>query len=187
MNRRIRAFLSAFIVLSIVGLAALVFIHYKTRELPQEDFMEDEKVQVSIDRIRYSGTKDGRVEWELEAMSANRSREEDLTIFEEVKLVFYAGDGSSYTLTAREGTFREVAGEIGVSGDVVIESGKEAYVLRTDTLKYLINKKEVSTPDRVTVTSAKLDLEGTGFLGFIESGEFRLLKNVKAVFRDTGV
>ncbi len=186
MNRKIRAALSAFIVLSVVGLIALVSIHYKTRELPREDFVEDERVQVSIDRIHYSGTKDGRVEWELDARSASRSRDEDLTLFEDVRATFYAGDGSSYTLTAREGSLRELSGEIGVSGDVVIESG-EGYVLRTDSLKYLINEKEVSTPDRVTVASERLDLEGTGFTGLIESGEFRLLRDVKAVFRDSRI
>ncbi|MBW7956778.1 MAG: LPS export ABC transporter periplasmic protein LptC [Deltaproteobacteria bacterium] len=187
MNRKLRASLSAFIILSIMGLAVLVFIHYRTRELPQEDFVEDEKVEVSIDRIHYSGTKDGRIEWELDARSASRSREGDLTLFEDVKATFYAKDGSSYTLTAREGTLRELSGEIGVSGDVVIESGEEGYVLRTGTLKYLINEKEVSTPDRVTVTSDRLDLEGIGFLGHIDTGEFRLLKNVKAVFRDSRI
>lgn len=187
MNRKIRAALSAFIVLSVVGLIVLVFIHYNTRELPQEDFVEDEKVQVRIDTIHYSGTKDGRVEWELDARSASRSREEDLTLFEDVRVTFYAGDGSSYTLTAREGSLRELAGEIGVSGDVVIKSGEGGYVLRTDTLKYLINEKKVSTPDRVVVTSDRLDLEGTGFTGLVESGEFRLLDDVKAVFRDSRI
>ncbi|HEY4707034.1 MAG: LPS export ABC transporter periplasmic protein LptC [Deltaproteobacteria bacterium GWA2_55_10] len=186
MNRKIRASLAAFIVLSILGLALLVFIHYKTQEPPQE-FREDEKVQVKIDRIHYSGTKEGRVEWELDARSAERSREEDLTLFEDVKITFFADDGTPYVLTSRQGTFKEGAGEINVTGDVKIESVKEGYTLKTDTLKYMIGTKEITTPDKVAMTSGKMDLEGVGLLVRIDSEEFRLLSKVKAVFRDSAV
>lgn len=186
MNRKIRASLKAFIVFSILGLALLVFIHYKTQEPPQE-FREDEKVQVKIDRIHYSGTKEGRVEWELDATSAERSREEDLTLFKDVKITFYADDGTPYVLTSRQGTFREAAGEIMVSGDVRIESAEEGYKLKTESLKYMVGTKEITTPDKVSMTSGKMDLEGVGLLVRIDSEEFRLLSKVKAVFRDQAV
>ncbi|HEY4707690.1 MAG TPA: LPS export ABC transporter periplasmic protein LptC [Thermodesulfobacteriota bacterium] len=186
MNRKIRASLKAFIVLSVLGLALLVFIHYKTQEPPQK-FKEDEKVQVKIDRIHYSGTKEGRVEWELDAMSAERSREEDLTLFKDVKITFFADDGTPYVLTSRQGTFKEGAGEIKVTGEVKIESPKEGYTLKTDSLKYMIGTKEITTPDKVAMTSGNMDLEGVGLLVRIDSEEFRLLSNVKAVFRNPAV
>ncbi len=186
MNRKIRASLKAFIVLSVLGLALMVFIHYKTQEPPQE-FREDEKVQVKIDRIHYSGTKEGRVEWELDAQSAERSREEDLTLFKDVKLTFFADDGTPYVLTSRQGTFREGAGEIAVTGDVIIESPQEGYLLKTGSLKYMIGSKEITTPDKVSMTSGNMDLQGVGLLVRMDSEEFRLLSKVKAVFRDPAI
>ncbi|HBG45475.1 MAG TPA: LPS export ABC transporter periplasmic protein LptC [Deltaproteobacteria bacterium] len=187
MKRKIRVSLSAFIILSIVGLALLVFIHYKTMELPRAEFKEDEKVQVKIDRIRYSGTKDGRVEWELEADSARRSREEDLTSFDNVKVTFFSKDGTPYTLSALHGSFRENAGDIEVSGDVLVRSPKDDYSLKTGSLRYAINTKQMSTADRVFITSDRLDAQGDGLTARIDSGEFRLLRNVKAVFKGSAV
>lgn len=183
MSRKLRVFLTAFIVLSIAGLAVLVFLHYKQREASKVTFKEEEEVKVKIDRIRYSGTKDGRLEWELEADSARRSREEDLTIFENVKVTFYAKDGTPYTLTAPEGRLSEGKGEITVSGGAVVVSPKEGLTLKSDSLVYSIKKKELTTSALVDLTSERLDLRGTGLLVSIDSEEIRLSKGVKAVFK----
>lgn len=185
MNRKIRVSLSAFIVFSTLALVVLVVIHYNTREFTQADFKEDEKVQVRIDKIRYSGTRDGRVEWELEADTASRSKEEDLTVFENVKLTFYSRDGSPYVLTAREGLLQEAAGVIEVSGDVLVRSLEQGYSLRTTRLNYSVGAKEITTAERVYMTSGGIDIEGSGMLVLVDTGEVRLHEKVKAVFRDS--
>lgn len=184
MNRKIRISLSAFIAFSIIGLVVMVLIHYQTKENLGVKFKGDEKVQVRIDKIQYSGTKNGKVEWELVADSASRVKGEDLTVFENIKVTFYSRDGAPYVLTAKQGRFMEEAGEIFASGDVIVESPAENYRLKTETLKYGINTKEISSEDRVGITSDRLDVEGTGLLGSVDKKSFTLSEKVRAVFRD---
>jgi LPS export ABC transporter protein LptC len=187
MNRKIRIALSAFVILSIISLAVLVYIYYKADKGSKASFEQDERVQVNIEKIRYSGTKKGRVEWELEADSARRSKDEDLTILENIKVTFYARGGSSYVLTAKKGTFREAAGEIVASGDVVIEASGDGYTIKTNSLTYLVNDRKITSAERVKMTSRGIDLEGTGLVALVDKESFRLLRKVRAVFRGTAV
>ena len=187
MNRKIRTALFTFIVLSIVTLAALVFIYYRADKVPKTSFEQDEQVRVKIEKIRYSGTKAGRVEWELEADSARRSKDEDLTLLEAVKVTFYARDSTSYVLTAQEGRFKEEAGEIEVSGDVVVRSSGDGYTIKTESLTYFVNDRKITTDERVKMTSRGIDLEGTGLVVLVDSQSFRLLRKVRAVFRGPAV
>lgn len=186
MNRKIKIALLAFIALSIAGLLVLVIVHYQTQDSYKVTFTQDEKVGVKIDRIHYSGTKEGRLEWELEAASAERSKDEDLTVLEAVKLTFYAKNGDSYVLTAREGAFREAAGKIDVKGDVVIESS-EGYTIKTETLNYALKEKVVTTEDSVVVNSDRIDLAGKGLVAEVETGRLALSRDVKAVFKESAL
>lgn len=187
MNRKIRVALSSFVALSIVSLAVLVFIYYRAGKEQKAGFEQDEQVDIKVEKIRYSGTKAGKVEWELEADSARRSKGEDLTILENIKVTFYAKDGTAYTLTSKEGMFREAAGEIVASGSVVIESSGEGYTIRTSSLKFFLNDKLITTDKRVEMTSRGTDLAGTGLEAFVDQERFRLKKDVRAVFRDSAI
>ncbi|MCC6503118.1 MAG: LPS export ABC transporter periplasmic protein LptC [Deltaproteobacteria bacterium] len=187
MNRKIRTALSTFIVLSIIALAALVFIYYRADKVPKASFEQDEQVKVQIEKIRYSGTKAGRVEWELEADSARRSKDDDLTTLEKVTVTFFARDSTSHVLTADEGRFKEEAGEIEVSGNVVVRSSGGGFTIKTSSLTYFVNGRKITTEERVKMTSRGIDLEGTGLVVLVDSQSFRLLRKVKAVFRGPAV
>lgn len=187
MNRKIRVALSSFVILSIVSLAVLVIIYYRAGKEPKAAFEQDERVEVKVEKVRYSGTKAGRVEWELEADSARRSKGEDLTILENVLVTFYAKDGAAWTLSSREASFREAAGEIDATGDVVIKSSGEGYTINTERLTFLLKDKLIKTEERVRMTSRGADLEGTGMRARVDQKSFRLLKDVRAVFKDSAI
>ncbi|MBI5642439.1 MAG: LPS export ABC transporter periplasmic protein LptC [Deltaproteobacteria bacterium] len=182
MNRKIRIFLLAFIALSIIGLIVLVLVHYQTKNSYQVSFTEDSKLEVKIDKIHYSGTKNGRVEWELTADSAKRTRDEDLTLFDTVQATFYSKQGKTYTLKADEGRYKEIAGEIHAVGDVSVES-EEGYTLKTEELKYSIGSREITSDKRVEITSEGMDVEGEGFFADVENGRYLLKDKVRAVFK----
>lgn len=182
MNRKLRLSLSGFIALSIAGLAVLVFIHYRTKNIYKITLTEDRKFGVQIDRVHYSGTKDGRVEWVLDADSARRSRDEDLLALDGVKFTFYSRDGKKYLLTAREGNYRESTGEVVVNGNVVVDAASNGYRLTAETLNYSLKTKTVTSDVRVRITSKDMAVDGVGFSGEIDKEKFRLLKDVHAVF-----
>lgn len=182
MNRKIRISLSTFIITSIIGLAVLVFIHYKTESTLRVSFDEEKKLEVKIEKIHYSGTKEGRLEWELFADSAKRTKEQDLTVFETLKVIFYAKDGKPYTMNASKGTFAESAGEINAVGGVTVDT-VEGYTLKADSLKYTVKSRVITSDGPVKITSETIDMEGIGLKAEVGSGSFFLLNRVKAVFR----
>lgn len=184
MNRKIRISLSAFIALSLASLAILVFLHYQTKNTIKVTFTEDKKFGVKIDKVHYSGTKEGRVEWVLDAESAKRSKDDDLTVLNTVTAVFYMKNGSTLTVRADEGRYSESTGDINASGNVSVES-KEGYSLKTETLRFSTKSRQITTDDPVKITSGGIDIDGTGLLVEIDSGKLVVLKKVKAVFKDT--
>ncbi len=183
MNRKIRIFLLAFIALSIISLAVLVFVHYRTQNSFIVVLNEDKGLEVKIDKVHYSGTKDGRIEWELTADSARRAKDEDLTVLDNVEVKFFPRRGGSYVLTANEGRFREAAGEIFAYGDVKVSSD-EGYTLDSVELKYSIKQKEITSAEKVVFKSGNMDIEGYGLFVDIEGGRVLLNREVRAVFKD---
>lgn len=182
MDRRLRVSLSSFIVLSIAGLAIMVLVHYRSKNTFKVTLTPDKKFGVQIDRVHYSGTKAGRVEWELDAESAKRSKDEDLLMLDRVKLTFYAKDGAKYLLTSLKGDYKESAAEVNVNGDVRVVSLANGATLTTDSLKYSMKTRTVTTSSRVRITSKDKSVDGTGLVAEMESEKFRILKDVHAVF-----
>ena len=182
MNRKLRVSLSGFIALSIAVLAVLVYIRYRSANTYKVVMTPDKRFDVQIEKVHYSGTKEGRVEWELDAARARRSKDGDLVILDDVSLTFYSKDGTKYLLTSREGDYRESAGEVTVNGDVVLVSADNGYRLTTDTLKYSMKTRLVTTDARVRITSKNMAVDGVGLVGETDAEKFRLLKDVHAVF-----
>ncbi len=185
MNRKLRITLSVFIALSVAGLIILVFLRHQPKNILKVA-LKDNKIEVKIDKVHYSGNKGGRVEWVLDAESAKRSGNGDLLVLDTLKLIFYTKAGKTYTLTAKKGQYKESTGEIEVSGNVVVES-EDGLSLKTERLKYSMNAKEITTEERVFITSKNMDVTGVGLLSEVDRGKIFLQKNIKAVFRNTAV
>lgn len=184
MNRKIRIALYAFIALSILGLAVAVFVHQQTQNTLRVSFTEDNKLEVRVDRIRYSGTREGRVEWEFEADYATREKDEDLTVFSNVAATFYPrGSAAPYTLKAREGRYWEAKGVVHAAGAVRVES-RGLFVLETEKLEMKMESRKISTALDVAITSDMMDVRGRGLEAEVDTGSFRILSNVRAVFYD---
>jgi len=183
MNRKIRIALYAFISLSILGLAVAVFVHQQTQNTLRVSFTEDKKLEVRIDKIHYSGTREGRVEWEFEADHATREKDDELTVFSNVRATFYPADGSPYTLTAREGRYWESRGLVHAIGNVRVES-KGRFALETEKLELKMDSRKISTSTDVSITSELMDVRGRGLEADVGTGDFRILSNVRAVVSD---
>jgi len=180
MNRKIRIALYAFIAVSVLGLAIAVFVHQQTQNTLRVSFTEDKKLEVRIDKIRYSGTRDGCVEWEFEADHATREKDEDLTVFVNITARYYPVEGAPYTLTAKEGRYWETTGLVHAVGNVVVSS-KGRFTLKTSKLELEMEARRITAGGAVTITSPVMDVSGTGLVADVDTGNFKILSNVKAV------
>ncbi|GMR04726.1 MAG: hypothetical protein BMS9Abin23_0631 [Thermodesulfobacteriota bacterium] len=186
MKKGVRRAISAFIALSLVALVLMVIVYYSAKSGLGVKFTEEGDIGIQIDNIHYSNTRAGRVEWELDAKSATRFKKEDLMVFDAVKMVFYAKDGTPYRLKAREGRYLETRGEINARGDVEITS-PGGYNLKTESIKYLSGPGELTSSDHVRILSESMDVEGVGLKVDIDDGRFYILKDVRAVLKDEAI
>lgn len=170
----------AFIILSVVGLSVLVVIHFKTQKTYRVPYTGEGGVEVKIDNVHYSRTREGKLEWELDARRATRYKKDDLMVFETLKMKFYPAVGTPYTLSAKEGIYREPAGIMDASGEVRMRS-EDGYLLETEKLRYSSKNSEVATDEPVHIIYSGMDVTGNGFLMDTDKGKLYIRRNVKAL------
>lgn len=182
MKRKIRIFSAAFIVLSTLGLLTAVVLHYMTRSGYKPAFTGDKKIGVKIDNVHYSSVRDGRVEWELNALPGTRYTSDGVMLFDTVRMIFHGKDGRTYTLDAKEAKYRESTGDIDASGGVRLDI-QGGYRLEAGRLKYDKKSALVTSEDRVKIFSGGMDVEGTGLSIDTGNGNLYLSKDVNAVVK----
>lgn len=193
MNRKLRITLATFIVLSTLGLIALVFAHSRFKNRVRVTFSADKKIGVQVDNVHYSGSRGGRVEWELDAKSAARAKGEDVIVLEAVRLIFYAVDGkSAYTMSSDKGRYTESTGDIEAEGGVTIRSSKgpgkdDNDTLKTERIRYSATTRRISTKEHVDISSPTMNVTGTGMLFELETDKLTVLNNVRAVVKENQI
>lgn len=190
MNRKLRISLLGFVLLSLAGLLVIILVNYKGK--PGQGVVSSllKDSGVTLEKVRYSGYSGedhGRREWELEAETVNHLKKEDLTVFTDVKVVFFSEDGSTYTLKGRDGTYSERKGLISVTGDVtMVTSGMESgtYRLSTESIEYSTRSKVLTSKDTVELKSRTMSVTGVGLKMDVEGGKLYILKDVRSVIGD---
>ena len=178
-----------FIVSSIFLLAALAYINYSIKsQLPVtvESFERTPEGAVKLEKLHYSGQRDEKLAWELDAGSAVYSKDDDLMRLKGVEVKFYSTGGPNYILKSRSGAYNGDSGLIEVSGDVRVES-KAGLKLSTERLKFLSASNEITTDEDVELAVSGMLVKGTGFEMEVESGSFKMLKDVRTYLTDASL
>ncbi|MEK7314335.1 MAG: LPS export ABC transporter periplasmic protein LptC, partial [Deltaproteobacteria bacterium] len=106
----------------------------------------------------------------------------DAAVLDNVRFVYYADDGTSYTMTGKAGGYDESSGEVIATGGVkVVYHG--GYTLTTDEMAYSLKKKAFHTEKPVRILSGKADVSGTGFEFLLIEQKMTIKKNVRAVLK----
>jgi len=186
-SKKLRAILIV-VMIAILGGVTAVFLTYRTpapthvAPMPSADTQAD----VSIGKIHHVSTREGVMQWSLDAKSAKVVDKGKKVILEDVEVTFFLKDGQKAYLTANEGYLRASTSDIDVTGNVVLRY--QTYKLETDLLKYRHKKRVVFTQEPVLISDDlsqlmadslvfDLDSNTTNFKGNIEgflSGKFKL-------------
>jgi len=179
--------LIAMVLIGGIVLASL-WVNLRGGKVPEEKdvprFSADD-AKMYLEKIHFVEDKRGRKTWELEAKSIQQNREENLMMLEDVKVTIYAEEGRSFTLSGKQGKISLDSKNMELLGDVVLASS-DGYRLKTQTVAYLHQKKEVSTSDPVEIEGEQLRLTGNGMLVDMETRTFRILGRVKTQLRGGG-
>lgn len=181
MTSRINArHLLAFLIIALSGaLGFFVFQNYRGGVTEEIVASLPRDIDLSLEEISYTETRDGIPRWTLVADSAAHSVGEGRTRIANVRMTFHDVDEQGdVTLTAREGTLRTETREVEVEGDVIVRS-PQGYTFFTDRLEYRESDRRIRTEDPVRIVSETMELTGRGMLLDVEDRTFVLLRDVQ--------
>jgi LPS export ABC transporter protein LptC len=184
MNRRLRVLLFLFIGLSIVGLLVAVFVSSGLKEVKIKDYTIKQSQGSTIDKVKYSGTRAGRLEWELEADKGFQVKGKEDIELTNVVIHYYMKSGVVYIMKGREGKYNAQTEDILIKGDVTVSSKKGDFSLKTDRLRYSAKGGRVWTKGRFRMTSTQANVTGRGLEMNMVNESFKVLSEVRTVFKE---
>jgi LPS export ABC transporter protein LptC len=113
----------------------------------------------------------------LEADSAQYFKDENIVILDKVKATFFGKNGETYVLLGGKGKFNTQTKVIEVFDGIKLDSS-DGYHLRTKSLKYQAEKRELSTPDPVEMRGPQLRVEGVGLIVELDRQRLKVLHQV---------
>ena len=123
----------------------------------------DAAADLKLNRVHYTETREGMKEWELEAESAVYYREKEIIVLEKVRGTFYGKNQESYVLVGERGRFNTQTKVIEVYDGVKIDSS-HGYHIRTKSLQYRADQRELTTSDPVEIEGPDMQVEGVGMV-----------------------
>lgn len=137
----------------------------------------DASADLKLDRVHYTETREGVKEWELEATSAVYRKEGDTVMLEKIRATFYGKNQESYHLIGEKGKFNTQTKVIEVFGGVKIDSSN-GYHMRTQSLTYQADQKELHTSDPVELEGPSMRVEGVGMIVELNRERVKILQGV---------
>ena len=135
---------------------------------------------LKLDRLRYTETREGVKEWELEAASAQYFKEEGSVVFEKIRAAFFGKNEQTYILEGEKGRLNTQTKAVEAFGGVRLETS-DGYSLETRSLRYQADKRQLSTGDPVEMSGPQGKLTGTGLVVDLDQQRIKVLRQVTVV------
>lgn len=172
--------LLALAILALAGtLAVLVVRNY--RGAAPEEILESlpRNVDLSLQKINYTETNDGKPRWTLVADSAAHNVGEGVTRIENIHMTFYDEQNGDMVLTAEKGEMDAASRDVTVSGNVAIVGARE-WALYTEHLQYVGADRTIRNAEPVRLVSETMEVSGVGMRLDVRNRSLRLLSKVEA-------
>lgn len=179
--KKVRLLLAVIIVLAGVSLVATIVLKVSSdKNQPPALPGLPKNVDVSLQKIHYTETRDGVKKWDLLADKAEYDRERDMTRLTGIRMVVtgeqQAGD---ITLTADRADYNNKSRDVKLNGRVVARSAS-GMEFSSPTAEYVAATGLLRSPDRVRYTDGKMTLEGVGMEMVTGTRNLKLLRDVTA-------
>jgi LPS export ABC transporter protein LptC len=144
------------------------------------------QVDVSLQRVHYTETKQGVKRWDLSADRAAYNKQTDTTSLAGVRLVVAGGASTGeLQVTADRADYHNGTRDVTLAGNVHGQSSKGIEFF-APTVNYVAARSQFETSERVRFVDAGLELEGEGMEFQTQTRRFKLMKDVSAVYRPQG-
>lgn len=136
-------------------------------------------VDLSLEKINYTETREGKRHWTLVADSAAHTVANGITLIENIHMTFYDEDMGDVILTAENGEMKADSREVAVRGNVVVRN-PQGYSLYTESLLYREAERMISTEEPVRMVSEKMEVTGVGMRLDVQDHSLVLLSDIQA-------
>lgn len=169
-----------------VCIAAIVWTFYQQRRgssavsipLPTSSA----KALIMLSKVHQTATKDGAVQWELDAKSAELEAITGRMVLNSPKVEFYLDDGGKVYLTAHQGILFTRNNNIKVRGNVRIVNDR--YTLMAEALDYEHAQRRLYTDRPVTIKGQAFDLSSASMTYDLNTNRAQLDGDVKGIVHE---
>lgn len=182
-NKKIKIALITVIVLTITAICTVV-IGYRYFSRKPEKMLPAvlDGTSISIERISQISTKNGIVEWSLEARSAIYSEDKKEAYFKNLTVTFFTRDKQEIYLSADKGTLRTESGNIEINGNVTIKNND--YMLKTGKISYDNKKRIIISKEPVELIGKASNLVANSMAIDLNTNKAELIGKVEGIFGD---
>ncbi len=172
------------IIIILLGIIIAVFLTY--RNILDETAGLKSAIQsaakMSLGKLHHTATRDGIIEWSLDASSAKLLDEKKQLILDDLSVVFYMKDGKKAYLTAEKGFLHTESNDIEVAGNIVVKNNN--YVLKTEKLNYEHTRRILFSNVFVEISSDSEKLTADSISFDLNTKKTMLEGNVKGIFSE---
>ena len=181
--RKLKFFLISIIII-LLGIIIAVFSTYRNilDETAGLESVIHSAAKMSLGKLHHTATRDGVIEWSLDASSARLLDEKKQLILDDLSVVFYMKDGKKAYLTAEKGFLHTESNDIEVAGNVVVKN--DNYVLKTEKLNYEHTRHILFSNVSVEISSDSEKLTADSISFDLNTKKTMLEGNVKGIFSE---
>jgi LPS export ABC transporter protein LptC len=182
-NRKIKIVLIS-VILFTISLTVALFVGYRYISKKTEKIVPPvvEGSSITIEKIHQTSTKNGVVEWNLDASSATYSDGKKEAFLKDLSVTFFTKDNRKIFLTADNGTLKTETNNIEISGGVTIKN--EEFLLKTEKISYEHDKRIIFSKVPVEITGKSMSLVADSMTIYLNTNRAELTGKVKGTFGD---
>jgi LPS export ABC transporter protein LptC len=144
-----------------------------------------DKAVMALSKVRQTATKDGIVQWKLEAASAIMEAETGRMVLTSPKVEFFLKDGGKVKLTAHKGILYTRDNNMEVQGNVHLRSDR--YNLVTEALTYDNERHLIMTTKEVRISGKTIQLNAAAMTYDLTVNQARFAGPVKGILHENPV
>ena len=182
----IRLLLGATAVVLLTLLLTFAFKHQMTKTISQAPpAPEENAADLSINNFQHTATREGKIQWRLEAESASFFSDNKRVRLKNIRVIFFPKSAESETrLDADSGILDIQTHDMDIMGNIIIKN--QQYRLRTETLHYSHELHIISTKKPVNIVGPSIQLRANTMKVDLKKGEMKCKGNVEGMINADG-
>jgi LPS export ABC transporter protein LptC len=169
-----------------IALATVIFIFVKYRNTIRDAQELIAKVpagvNLSIDEIHHTATRNGKKEWRLDADSAQYMDKKKQVLLKMLSMTFYLEDQSELNLTADSGVLMTSSKDVVVNGNVVVKSSDAHF--STDKMHYRHDQRMLYAESPVKIKGNDFQLTAESMRLDLNNNRATFKGNVMGIFSE---